>query len=137
SSRRRHTRFDCDWSSDVCSSDLEFACDFHVRGDLFRERFHVFEFSLRAQILNKSHLDILPVNISMKIEQVQFDRALCLISGQGGPKTDIDETMMQHAVKPGFDKVNAVGRKLLAMRAQIRRRKTKLPTKLRSLLHCS
>src|SRR2546430_13206286 len=24
SSRRRHTRFDCDWSSDVCSSDLRF-----------------------------------------------------------------------------------------------------------------
>src|SRR5688572_32998670 len=22
STRRRHTRFDCDWSSDVCSSDL-------------------------------------------------------------------------------------------------------------------
>src|SRR2546427_1680572 len=28
SSRRRHTRFDCDWSSDVCSSDL------HWEGDL-------------------------------------------------------------------------------------------------------
>src|SRR2546430_15273198 len=25
SSRRRHTRFDCDWSSDVCSSDLRVA----------------------------------------------------------------------------------------------------------------
>src|SRR2546430_6663346 len=25
SSRRRHTRFDCDWSSDVCSSDLLYA----------------------------------------------------------------------------------------------------------------
>src|SRR2546430_5349315 len=25
SSRRRHTRFDCDWSSDVCSSDLDFS----------------------------------------------------------------------------------------------------------------
>src|SRR5688572_31963044 len=25
SSRRRHTRFDCDWSSDVCSSDLVMA----------------------------------------------------------------------------------------------------------------
>src|SRR6266567_3304567 len=25
SSRRRHTRFDCDWSSDVCSSDLTLA----------------------------------------------------------------------------------------------------------------
>src|SRR5205085_4478076 len=24
-SRRRHTRFDCDWSSDVCSSDLNAA----------------------------------------------------------------------------------------------------------------
>src|SRR5256886_12773100 len=27
SSRRRHTRFDCDWSSDVCSSDL-----IHIEG---------------------------------------------------------------------------------------------------------
>src|SRR5256886_6962522 len=26
SSRRRHTRFDCDWSSDVCSSDLVRVC---------------------------------------------------------------------------------------------------------------
>src|SRR2546427_1148131 len=26
SSRRRHTRFDCDWSSDVCSSDLVLIC---------------------------------------------------------------------------------------------------------------
>src|SRR2546430_3683880 len=26
SSRRRHTRFDCDWSSDVCSSDLFSRC---------------------------------------------------------------------------------------------------------------
>src|SRR2546427_7549997 len=27
SSRRRHTRFDCDWSSDVCSSDLDELAD--------------------------------------------------------------------------------------------------------------
>src|SRR5207237_7601470 len=26
SSRRRHTRFKCDWSSDVCSSDLVGSC---------------------------------------------------------------------------------------------------------------
>src|SRR5207237_6228553 len=31
SSRRRHTRFKCDWSSDVCSSDLDF---FHEAGYL-------------------------------------------------------------------------------------------------------
>src|SRR2546430_4097930 len=30
SSRRRHTRFDCDWSSDVCSSDL---CGFFLWQD--------------------------------------------------------------------------------------------------------
>src|SRR2546430_8120897 len=27
SSRRRHTRFDCDWSSDVCSSDLRLSAE--------------------------------------------------------------------------------------------------------------
>src|SRR2546430_9233629 len=31
SSRRRHTRFDCDWSSDVCSSDL----NMHVPGTVY------------------------------------------------------------------------------------------------------
>src|SRR2546430_4000675 len=33
SSRRRHTRFDCDWSSDVCSSDLQMSpqsAEYHV-----------------------------------------------------------------------------------------------------------
>src|SRR2546430_8838155 len=31
SSRRRHTRFDCDWSSDVCSSDLRLEGKLHHR----------------------------------------------------------------------------------------------------------
>src|SRR5438034_10378369 len=30
SSRRRHTRSLCDWSSDVCSSDLAGATDYHL-----------------------------------------------------------------------------------------------------------
>src|SRR5689334_24400428 len=30
SSRRRHTRWNCDWSSDVCSSDLEAAISSRV-----------------------------------------------------------------------------------------------------------
>src|SRR5256886_4478868 len=33
SSRRRHTRFDCDWSSDVCSSDLKGITAFLVERD--------------------------------------------------------------------------------------------------------
>src|SRR2546430_13474897 len=32
SSRRRHTRFDCDWSSDVCSSDLMANTFLHAQG---------------------------------------------------------------------------------------------------------
>src|SRR5260370_11096627 len=31
SSRRRHTRFKCDWSSDVCSSDLNYNAMLHCR----------------------------------------------------------------------------------------------------------
>src|SRR2546427_8336594 len=36
SSRRRHTRFDCDWSSDVCSSDLFLHGDFGTANLLWR-----------------------------------------------------------------------------------------------------
>src|SRR5207237_3096654 len=31
SSRRRHTRFKCDWSSDVCSSDLSRLVPFFIK----------------------------------------------------------------------------------------------------------
>src|SRR2546430_17487030 len=36
SSRRRHTRFDCDWSSDVCSSDLPLALGIGAGAELQR-----------------------------------------------------------------------------------------------------
>src|SRR2546430_3556303 len=37
SSRRRHTIFDCDWSSDVCSSDLLAACTSDVVAAVYDE----------------------------------------------------------------------------------------------------
>src|SRR5205085_8011015 len=40
SSRRRHTRFDCDWSSDVCSSDLRHRHDVRVRRRWLRKWQH-------------------------------------------------------------------------------------------------
>src|SRR2546427_8476901 len=49
SSRRRHTRFDCDWSSDVCSSDLRAACRAGL-ASVPRVRTAVFERSSRAMI---------------------------------------------------------------------------------------
>src|SRR2546427_10596054 len=39
SSRRRHTRFDCDWSSDVCSSDLIAFDEYHQGRGVTRNAF--------------------------------------------------------------------------------------------------
>src|SRR2546427_1918234 len=53
SSRRRHTRFDCDWSSDVCSSDL--AEDELARASLGDEAPAVHDGEPRAQPLGLLH----------------------------------------------------------------------------------
>src|SRR5690606_40434084 len=38
SSRRRHTRFSRDWSSDVCSSDLELVTDIDAKNKLSKQQ---------------------------------------------------------------------------------------------------
>src|SRR5256886_8817065 len=43
SSRRRHTRFDCDWSSDVCSSDLRVLAEYDRPRPFVRLTFHLIE----------------------------------------------------------------------------------------------
>src|SRR5688572_30979945 len=53
SCRRRHTRFDCDWSSDVCSSDLH--------GDHFLRRFGDFSFEARDLLFR-----LIPLNIALQ-----------------------------------------------------------------------
>src|SRR5260221_10564267 len=55
SSRRRHTRSLCDWSSDVCSSDLNIG---------FTE-FRRFPDKVRTEYLCKSHHNILPYLIGI------------------------------------------------------------------------
>jgi len=64
----------------------------------------------------------------MEIEEMHFDRALGFFARDGWPESDIDDAMMEHAFKPGLNKVNAIGRKLFTVRAQIRGRKTELST---------
>src|SRR2546427_8592963 len=54
SSRRRHTRFDCDWSSDVCSSDLEQSLFGRVPTDTAAAEF-------RRWLRTKSVLTVLPL----------------------------------------------------------------------------
>src|SRR2546430_10235340 len=58
SSRRRHTRFDCDWSSDVCSSDLgNLAMDWDFDGEEFDE-----ESKLRDETRKILGLPALPIS---------------------------------------------------------------------------
>src|SRR2546430_6346287 len=61
SSRRRHTRFDCDWSSDVCSSDLSRVRGLHsAPADVFLadEAEMVAEVDRKSTRLNSSHSQI-------------------------------------------------------------------------------
>src|SRR5882762_1502235 len=43
SSRRRHTRFKCDWSSDVCSSDLHGPANALNFNDYVWQKYHIGE----------------------------------------------------------------------------------------------
>src|SRR5690606_40682509 len=52
SSRRRHTRFSRDWSSDVCSSDLTLS-DLYYEGDNLRDYFAVNYFTQAKKVLKK------------------------------------------------------------------------------------
>src|SRR5256886_15473022 len=54
SSRRRHTRFDCDWSSDVCSSDLVVG-DSYVK-PVMSEDLNQRLASMKEQILSRTRL---------------------------------------------------------------------------------
>src|SRR6266481_9160104 len=57
SSRRRHTRWNCDWSSDVCSSDLCAALTSHPQCERNFGHQHDGSLSARQSILYGPHVD--------------------------------------------------------------------------------
>src|SRR2546430_3902470 len=81
SSRRRHTRFDCDWSSDVCSSDL-FAQGISLSKDWFDDQMHgvwsndVKEMSRKALVTQDFHAMGLWRN-SFTTQLTEIGRASC------------------------------------------------------------
>ena len=103
----------------------------YIGGNLLPERLDAFKFFLRPKELHEFDFDIGAVDVAMEIEEMHFDHPLGCVAGNGGPESDIDDTVMQHAFQPGFDEVNTVGRKLFAVRAEICSGKTKLPSQLR------
>src|SRR2546427_4640921 len=103
SSRRRHTRFDCDWSSDVCSSDLADAlpnnCVFLVDtynslegvrraiqiGQKLRQRGH----ELAGIRLDSGDLAFLSIEARKLLDQAGFTKAVIVGSN------DLDEHIIE------------------------------------------
>src|SRR5438309_6369779 len=66
SSRRRHTRWNCDWSSDVCSSDLIF---------LFRDRALSFDYGRGVDLRNiRSNVLLVPEDVRPHDERRSEER---------------------------------------------------------------
>src|SRR2546430_10583281 len=69
SSRRRHTRFDCDWSSDVCSSDLRPTKRVRLFGN--PDCFHPV---LLAELVDFEHLNTIHAALAIRWADSQGDR---------------------------------------------------------------
>src|SRR5260370_35875063 len=75
SSRRRHTRFKCDWSSDVCSSDLcpravaDFEPDPRQRGDRLAAQGPVEEQIGRASGRERVEISVVAVSLKKKLRR--------------------------------------------------------------------
>src|SRR2546427_3576663 len=80
SSRRRHTRFDCDWSSDVCSSDLG-AAQAKIAGKILEEA------QQRLRYLDEVGLDYL-----------SLDRLTSTLSGGEAQRTQLATSLGSHLV---------------------------------------
>src|SRR5256886_3299754 len=78
SSRRRHTRFDCDWSSDVCSSDLADAAPgtrrFYelVEAHRYTKEWHI---PIAADFRSTRGLKVLEVGCGLGTDGAQFAEA--------------------------------------------------------------
>src|SRR2546430_11201698 len=86
SSRRRHTRFDCDWSSDVCSSDLaaEGAAVFVHPWDMMApERMARYQLPWLVAMPAETQLSILWLILSGAFERLPRSLKLCFAHGGG------------------------------------------------------
>src|SRR6266478_4794016 len=68
SSRRRHTRFDCDWSSDVCSSDLIS----NVKGGLDQADWMTKRDIIRA-LVKRVEVEKGQVNVVFRVDSLPFE----------------------------------------------------------------
>src|SRR6202034_4640018 len=90
SSRRRHTRFDCDWSSDVCSSDLS-----GYFGEWIQDEFGLpaFHYTCDQTKDPKAVTEVNPgiLSATEHIHQVGNDRIVAIASNYGHVRVRQDE----------------------------------------------
>src|SRR5689334_19115800 len=66
SSRRRHTRWNCDWSSDVCSSDLEHFIEHRREVVTRRTRFELREAEAQRELVEGLGMAVTEVDLVVK-----------------------------------------------------------------------
>src|SRR5688572_20495521 len=71
SSRRRHTRFDCDWSSDVCSSDLDARKQVVVTSDKLPHEIKDLEERVRTRFQWGLIVDLQPPELETRVAIVK------------------------------------------------------------------
>src|SRR5712692_11496629 len=85
SSRRRHTRWNCDWSSDVCSSDLAPVGIIPERSGIFRTRRHTT--AKKPQITRVSLLKMLLAGALVCSREVEI--AYPVVGGRAEPDSPL------------------------------------------------
>src|SRR5689334_24284116 len=102
SSRRRHTRWNCDWSSDVCSSDLDLPDDDRLAERRRGARRHDAQVDgvLVLQVrISRGVVQIRTVGSGPDLRAVQIGRASCRESVDlGGRRIIIKKKMMKRYV---------------------------------------
>ncbi len=91
----------------------------NIEIDLTGERVDVFEFLFRSEIFEEADFEVFSVNFALEIQQVNLENALGLIAADRWPITEIYDARIFRAIQGRFGKIDPVGRKLLAVCAQV------------------
>ena len=77
----------------------------------------VLKFLFRTKKSQKADFDVVPINVAIEIEQMNFEYALGFPAAHSRANAKVDYASILVAVDPRFRDINTVRRELLAVRA--------------------